>query len=136
MSSTWDPTPWPGRARTVPIELNIETEALFRQEAAEGDHLGLLYRPSRPAQRYPLSAGDNTLGAGPKNHIVITDPAISWNHALLLCHADRILLQDTASTNGTFLNSVRVQRPMGVEHGDTIRLADVNFILWLIGARR
>lgn len=93
--------------------------------------IAILYRPTRPTQRYVIGRGDNTLGAGPNNDIVISDAAISWNHALLICRDDKIQLQDTASTNGTFLNSVEVFRSLDVHHGDIVRLADIDFAVWL-----
>ncbi len=98
----------------------------------EPHHLGMLYRPTRIAQRYPLSPGDNIVGANPRSTISIGDPEISWNHCLIICRPDRILIQDTASTNGTFLNDVRVTRPTVVEQSDVIRLASIEFSIWRV----
>lgn len=123
------------RARTTEPALTPQFEQHFQQEIGE-DGVAILYRPTRPTQRYVIGVGDNTMGAGPNNDLVISDAAISWNHALIICREDKIQLQDTASTNGTFLNSVEVFRPLDVHHGDIIRLADIDFAVWLPPARR
>lgn len=123
-------------ARVTEPAMDTSFDVSFEQELGKHQGCAILYRPTRPSQRYIVKLGDNTIGAGPKNDIVITDVAISWNHALLLCREDRIQLQDTASTNGTFLNGERVQRPEDVAHHDTLRLADVDFSIWLPLSRR
>jgi predicted RNA-binding Zn-ribbon protein involved in translation (DUF1610 family) len=98
----------------------------------EPHHVGMLYRPTRIAQRYPLSSGDHIIGANPKGDIFIGDPEISWNHSILMCRAERVLIQDTASTNGTFVNDVKITRPSAVTSRDIIRLASIEFSIWLV----
>lgn len=101
--------------------LNRDREGIF----------GFLYRPKYPEQRFYLFEGDITIGAGDKNDIVIDLPAVSWNHALMVSRNERILLQDSASTNGTFVNEVRVTRPRELEHGDLLRFGNVEYRLWI-----
>ena len=123
------------RARITQPALTAQFEANFLKEMG-GEGIAIIYRPTRPTQRYVIGRGDNTVVAGPNNDIVISDAAISWNHALLICRDEKIQLQNTASTNGTFLNSVEVLRPLDVHHGDIIRLADIDFAMWLPPERR
>jgi hypothetical protein len=92
---------------------------------------GFIYDPDAPASRHCLREGDNTLGAGHNNDIVIDKPAISWNHALLICRNAKIFLQDSASTNGTFVNGKRVERPRQLQNGDVIRFGNVSYDVWL-----
>jgi hypothetical protein len=101
--------------------LNRDREGIF----------GFLYRPQFPEQRFYLFEGDITIGAGDKNDIVVDQPAVSWNHALMVCRNERILLQDSASTNGTFVNEVRVRRPRELHHGDLLRFGNVEYRLWI-----
>ena len=42
-----------------------------------------------------------TIGSAPLNHIVIDDPAVSAQHAILARVADSYRLKDLHSTNGT-----------------------------------
>lgn len=92
---------------------------------------GFIYDPDTPSLRFTLKLGDNTLGAGHNNDIVIDQPAVSWNHALLICRNSKIFLQDSASTNGTFVNGRRIERPRQLEHGDAVRFGNVTFHVWL-----
>jgi FHA domain len=45
-----------------------------------------------------------TIGRGPDNTIVVTDPSISTHHAQLLLEGDTYRLKDLDSTNGTRVN--------------------------------
>lgn len=107
------------------------TRAQHFSEEIDATHLAILYRPTRVAQRYQLLAGDNTIGANPRNDIVLGDPEVSWNHCLIICRPDRILLQDTASTNGTYINYLKVLRPTPVKSTDTINIASIEFQIWI-----
>lgn len=92
---------------------------------------GFVYDPKYPERRFYLQEGDVTVGAGDKNDIVIDRPAVSWNHALILCRNSKVTVQDSASTNGTYVNEVRVSRPRELRHGDLLRLGNVEYRLWL-----
>jgi hypothetical protein len=100
-------------------------------EARDPNLYGFLYDPDEPTRRFKLQQGDNTLGAGHNNDIVVDRPAVSWNHALLICRNAKIFVQDSASTNGTFVNGVRIDRPQQIENGDTVRFGNVSFNVWL-----
>ena len=112
-------------------------EPQFQPPEDPDDHvLAYLYEPGSPETLYPLEKGDNTVGAGGNNDIVIDRPAISWNHAILIFRNDKVLLQDSASTNGTFVNDTRVQQPCRVEHDNVIRFGGEEFRLWLMPSMR
>jgi hypothetical protein len=100
-------------------------------EEIDSSVYGFIYDPEAPTSRYGLRQGDNTLGAGHNNDIVIDKPAISWNHALLICRNTKVFLQDSASTNGTFVNGKRIERPRQLQNGDAIRFGNVTFDVWL-----
>ncbi|MFP4599812.1 MAG: FHA domain-containing protein [Persicimonas sp.] len=101
------------------------------QEERDPRNYGILYDPEEPSNRYVLRQGDNTLGAGHNNDIIIDKPAISWNHALLICRNAKVFLQDSASTNGTFVNGKQIDRPRQLENGDAVRFGNVTFHVWL-----
>ncbi|MFW5966912.1 MAG: FHA domain-containing protein [Persicimonas sp.] len=100
-------------------------------ERRDPNVFGYLYRPSDPSERYELRRGDNTLGAGHNNDIVVDEPAISWNHALLICRNQKVFVQDSASTNGTYVDGERITRPHRLEHEATVRFGNVAFEVWL-----
>ena len=124
----------PELSRTIGAEESepslIEIENDWMEHHSE-NAFGFVYDPEFPERRYSLQFGEQTIGAGDKNDIVIEEPAVSWNHALIICRNERVLLQDSASTNGTYVNEVRVQRPRELRHGDTVRFGNVDLKLWL-----
>jgi ABC transport system ATP-binding/permease protein len=50
------------------------------------------------------------IGRDPQADIVLADPRVSWDHAVLRHHDGGWLLEDSGSTNGTFVDRRRVQR--------------------------
>jgi len=102
-------------------------EAIF----ASPDVVGLLFDPASPEFQFLLREGELTVGAGDKNNVMLDRPAVSWLHALLIVRHDRIRLQDSASTNGTYINGERVTRPIELKHGDLIRFGNVELKVWL-----
>ena len=93
--------------------------------------IGFLFEPDYPERRFYLQEGDATVGAGEKNSLVIDKPAISWNHAILIIRDHKVRLQDSASTNGTFINDEPLSRPQNLQHGDEVRFANVAYLVWI-----
>src|SRR6516225_7984343 len=55
--------------------------------------------------------GDKTIiGRGPKVGVRLNDEGVSREHCQLVRDADKIVLEDLGSTNGTFCNGIRVDR--------------------------
>jgi hypothetical protein len=65
-----------------------------------------------------------TIGSAPLNHIVIDDPAVSAQHAILARVADSYWLKDLNSTNGTQVNSVSIN-DAELKDGDKIQFGSV-----------
>ena len=65
-----------------------------------------------------------TIGSAPLNHIVIDDPAVSAQHAILARVADSYWLEDLHSTNGTQVNGDFVT-DAELKDGDSIRFGSV-----------
>jgi pSer/pThr/pTyr-binding forkhead associated (FHA) protein len=91
-----------------------------------------LQEPERRASvRIVLSSGDvfdrdisrpeTTIGKGPRNDIVIADPAVSTHHAVISFDAsDGYTISDVGSRNGTFVGGVRVADKHKLRQGDVI----------------
>ena len=81
---------------------------------------------------YPIGPQTTSLGRGKHsgNEIVLADGMVSKRHAALLYENDRFFVRDEGSTNGTFLNGVRLSpgqaRPL--EPGDQILLGETTLI--------
>ncbi|MER5641248.1 FHA domain-containing protein [Kitasatospora sp. NPDC002227] len=60
------------------------------------------------------------IGRDPTGEIVLTDPRVSWHHALLHVDHDHWSLDDTGSTNGTWSEGHRVQH-LDLAPGTSVR---------------
>lgn len=59
---------------------------------------------------FPIRRAQTTLGRRPHNDIVIDDRLVSGQHAVLTLSGHDVVVEDMNSTNGTYVNGVRVQR--------------------------
>ncbi|MCK9515777.1 MAG: FHA domain-containing protein [Ottowia sp.] len=57
-----------------------------------------------------LGPGRTTIGRRPYNDIVLEHPTASGEHAVVQVAEGRIVIEDLGSTNGTYVNGVRIQR--------------------------
>ena len=65
-----------------------------------------------------------TIGSAPLNHLVIDDPAVSAQHAILARVADSYRLKDLHSTNGTQVNGISIT-DAELKDGDEIQFGSV-----------
>jgi Mg-chelatase subunit ChlD len=70
-----------------------------------------------------------TIGRDPRNDVVINQPTISGFHACITFERDRFELEDYRSTNGSFVNGLRLEAdvPKHLKTGDCIKFADFEF---------
>jgi hypothetical protein len=73
----------------------------------------------RDGRDFRLMTGRNTVGASPKNDIILDEDSVSSNHAAVVCQGGAVWVEDNNSTNGTSVNGRRVQR-MELAEGDTL----------------
>lgn len=93
----------------------------------EEGHLAVLEGPDR-GRRFTLRAPGAQIGASRDNDIVLGDDAISKQHLFLELTPQGVLLKDLGSTNGTFLDRVRVQSAF-VPPGGRIRAGHTVLVL-------
>lgn len=60
-----------------------------------------------------------TIGRLPDNTVVIDNPAVSGHHACIVRDADRFILEDLRSRNGTYVNEKQVYRH-ALQNGDVV----------------
>ncbi len=65
---------------------------------------------SKPGQIFEIKPGGALLGRGEECHIQILDKGISKQHAQIQLLDDKLFIKDLRSTNGVFVNGVRVQQ--------------------------
>jgi pSer/pThr/pTyr-binding forkhead associated (FHA) protein len=123
--------------RSVAKDLRLPQESFVlapQQAAAAGlgrAHTGLLVVLASPAldpgTERELDSSAVTLGRSAENDLVLdTDEFASVNHARIEPRRDGVWLEDLDSTNGTFLNGVKLTRPRKLTPGDVIRVGETD----------
>jgi EAL domain-containing protein (putative c-di-GMP-specific phosphodiesterase class I) len=74
-----------------------------------------------------VGASRFTVGRKPDASLSIPSQTVSREHAELTVIDRGMLLRDLGSTNGTFVNGVRIQQPCTVHHGDLLQFGQVVF---------
>ncbi|HTG18061.1 MAG TPA: DUF3616 domain-containing protein, partial [Blastocatellia bacterium] len=69
-----------------------------------------------------LGHSDIQLGKGPRNDIVVADPAVSSAHAIIHYENGQYSIRDLGSRNGTFVGGERISEPHVLRHGDVVGL--------------
>jgi hypothetical protein len=79
-----------------------------------------------PGMIYDLD-GEIVLGRGDRAEIRLEDPFASARHALIYEQGNIVVIEDLASTNGTYLNEELLQTPRPLHPGDRVRIGDSEF---------
>lgn len=85
---------------------------------------------------FTIGGAQVVLGRDAGAGIVLHSGAVSRRHAIIRRDGDNVVLEDLGSSNGTWLNDVRVVRPAALEPGDLIRLGNVDLQFGVIGHRQ
>ena len=76
--------------------------------------------------KLPVRGGDSIIGRTPYCTIVLSDPLVSREHALLHLGPRGLSVVDLGSTHGTRVNGRAIDgEPRTLVHGDTLQLADL-----------
>ena len=78
---------------------------------------------------YPLPRGSVTIGRRKDNTIAFTNPEVSSSHARIDKVGTDYILTDVQSTNGTFVNNLKVYSHR-LSHGDRISIGK-NVLLFI-----
>jgi pSer/pThr/pTyr-binding forkhead associated (FHA) protein len=76
---------------------------------------------------FELDSAQLTIGRGSQNDIALpADEYASARHARFEPRKDGVWLQDLGSTNGTYLNGARLERPRRLSPGDVVRVGETD----------
>jgi len=102
---------------TAPIGVTATTVAAgpaTRIVATQGPHAG---------QAFELTGDLMTIGREATHAIaLVNDRGVSRTHAQIVRQGDQTLIEDLSSTNGTYVNGVRISAPTPIKPGDTLQL--------------
>ncbi len=80
-------------------------------------------------RQYQLFKGDTRVGRKEQvNDIVLNDPTVSREHALIRESNGVYTIYDRGSKGGTYVNSNRIRQPTIIYHGDVIQLGETRLL--------
>jgi hypothetical protein len=71
----------------------------------------------------------NSIGRNVNNTIYVEDDFVSSNHAMLTFRGRAWFVEDQGSTNGTYVNGHRIDRPVALSFGDELTIGRVRMRL-------
>jgi ABC-type multidrug transport system ATPase subunit len=93
-------------------------------ERSVSQHAAPVLVVKTPGSDQTLQAGSSySVGRDPQSDIMLTDSRVSWHHAVLRLDGNAWVLEDSGSTNGTFMGSRRVKR-VEISSDCVLRLGD------------
>jgi len=99
---------------TPPPTMTITVGPATRLVAIQGPYAG---------QTFEITADLMTVGREAVHPIaLVNDMGISRTHAQIVRQGDQVLIEDLGSTNGTYVNGVRISAPTPIKPGDTVQL--------------
>jgi DNA-binding winged helix-turn-helix (wHTH) protein len=119
-----------GFLRTIPRE-GYRWEAETRREERPGgsprpDNTARCYRLFLESREVELAEGENLIGRDDDTTVWIDHTSVSRHHARICVAGERVTIEDLESKNGTFLRGERIERPLLLSDGDTIRIGRVS----------
>ncbi len=77
-------------------------------------------------RKYPLPDGETTIGRDPACDVWLDVPGVSRRHARIRTNSrGEVTLEDSRSTNGTYLRGARITGPIALRDGDEIQVGSL-----------
>ncbi|MFN9721275.1 MAG: EAL domain-containing protein, partial [Planctomycetota bacterium] len=113
--------------------MQSQTQGTLSQDSGCGWGLAGVLPGRAEIARVAITSCPFTIGRNSDRSLVLQSNKVSKNHAELLISEAVAVIRDVGSTNGTFVNGLRIYSPTPIGARDLIQLADVS--LWLIRDR-
>jgi hypothetical protein len=121
--------------RTASRDLRLPQESFILRPAMAGGPIGQTIRPGRlvvaassvldEGSEFELDSAPLTVGRGGQNDVVVdADEFASARHVRIEPRRDGVWVHDLGSTNGTFVNGARIDRPRKLVDGDLVRIGE------------
>lgn len=114
-------------AQEAAMPAATEGATVVAQPAAGG---GVLIARSGPdaGKSFTLVQGDNSIGRDPECQIILTDPAVSRQHAMVRRQGDSYMVYDLGSRSGTRVGGESIAG-IGLSAGDVISIGRTEIVL-------
>jgi pSer/pThr/pTyr-binding forkhead associated (FHA) protein len=91
-------------------------------------HALIVERGPRAGMTFILSNGVTTVGRHPESDIFLDDVTVSRHHCRLSAVGDELTIEDSGSTNGTYVNDDRIDSAK-LEPGDEVLIGRFHLIV-------
>ena len=105
--------------RTV---LQSENEIRNEGEESGGGPSLIVAQGPRQGSKFPLIAGDNTIGRLMGSEVLLEDHSVSRRHVIVTQTPQGFTVEDCGSKNGTFVNGNQITEKVSIGHGDIIQV--------------
>ena len=85
-------------------------------------------RGPRSGMSFLLREGNTTVGRHPESDIFLNDVTVSRHHCRFVVKGDILVIEDSGSTNGTYLNDERVDSAK-LNAGDEVMVGRFHFVV-------
>jgi len=89
----------------------------------------LIQRGQGGTHEIVLKPGANRLGRNEQNDHQIDDPTVSGFHCEIDFNNGVLVVKDLESTNGTFINSRRIEGQVDLHEGDYLKVGSMVFLV-------
>lgn len=115
----------------VPLDNRLE-HPLTREEAAHIEGLSgyalVVERGPQTGMTYLLRPGNTTVGRHPESDIFLNDVTVSRHHCRFQVSDDTVSVEDSGSTNGTYVNDERIDS-VDLAAGDEVLVGRFHFVV-------
>jgi pSer/pThr/pTyr-binding forkhead associated (FHA) protein len=105
---------------------------LTREEAGQISGIDgfaiVVERGPRTGVTYVLRPGNTTVGRHPESDIFLNDVTVSRHHCRFVVSDDQLTVEDSGSTNGTYVNEERVDESR-LDVGDEVIVGRFHFVV-------
>lgn len=115
----------------LPLQDRAE-HPLTRDEAGRIKDLSgyalIVERGPQAGMAYLLRSGNTTVGRHPESDIFLNDVTVSRHHCRFVVTGDKLRIEDSGSTNGTYVNEQRVDSAE-LHAGDEVLVGRFHFLV-------
>ncbi|HVR78853.1 MAG TPA: FHA domain-containing protein [Acidimicrobiia bacterium] len=109
------------------IDHPISPEEASNLEGVWGYAL-VVHRGPKLGMTYVLPEGNTTVGRHPESDIFLNDVTVSRQHCRFAITDDGLTIEDSGSTNGTYVNDARVDKAT-LQAGDEVVVGRFHFVV-------
>ncbi|MGH8873429.1 MAG: FHA domain-containing protein [Acidimicrobiia bacterium] len=88
----------------------------------------IVERGPKTGMTYVLPEGNTTVGRHPESDIFLNDVTVSRQHCRFVVDDDGLMVEDSGSTNGTYVNDARVDKAT-LKAGDEVLVGRFHFVV-------